>query len=79
MNECDYAALIDNLRESVPDFRLFEAVCLDGYTAAELSASLGVCAHTVYRRVRRVRQLLQGHLPPDLPIGSDNDTPLYPT
>jgi DNA-directed RNA polymerase specialized sigma24 family protein len=71
MNEYDFNALMANLRESIPDFALFEAVYLDNFTFIELSESLGTCVHTVHRRIHRVREALRMHLPPDLPAGSD--------
>lgn len=80
MNEYDFNALVANLRESIPDFALFEAVYLDDFTFIELSESLGTCVHTVHRRIRRVREALRLHLPPDLPAGIDgaeSDTAAY--
>lgn len=71
MNENDFTALLANLRRSIPDFELFEAVYLNGFTFTELSVSLGIRIQAVSRRIQRVREALGTHLPLDLTMADD--------
>jgi len=51
----DFECFVRELRSKLPDFDLFEAAYLRGYSQREIAERLGVSERMIRRRLKRVR------------------------